>query len=73
MLTAGAVMILVPRSLWDQFLSEVMASASYVQNWLLASNSVDDLAVGHPPGRHPSATCCGLGDPCRRPSGRRRA
>ena len=48
-LTAGAVMILVPRSLWDQFLSEVMASASYVQNWLLASNAVDYLAADNQP------------------------
>lgn len=48
-LTAVAVMLLLPRSLWDQFLYEVMASASYVQNWLLASNSVDYLAADNLP------------------------
>src|SRR5688500_14057642 len=45
LLTAVAVLVLVPRSLWDQFLAEVMASAGYVQNWLLASNAVDYLAA----------------------------
>lgn len=48
-LTASAVMLFVPRSLWDQFLSEVIASASYVQNWLLASNAVDYLAADNQP------------------------
>jgi peptidoglycan/LPS O-acetylase OafA/YrhL len=47
--TAVAVMLIVPRSLWDQFLSEVIASASYVQNWLLAANSVDYLAAENVP------------------------
>ncbi|MGH3457890.1 acyltransferase family protein [Aeromicrobium sp.] len=48
-LTAVGVMLLLPRSLWDQFLYEVMASASYVQNWLLASNAVDYLAADNLP------------------------
>ena len=30
---------------WPQFLTEVSASALYVQNWLLAANSVDYLAA----------------------------
>src|SRR5687767_9906723 len=41
LVTAVAVIVIVPRSQWNQFLSEVIASASYVQNWLLAANSVD--------------------------------
>lgn len=45
LVTAVAVIVWVPRTLWEQFLSEVMASALYFQNWLLASNSVDYLAA----------------------------
>ena len=48
--TAIAVILLVPVGRWPQFLTEVSASALYVQNWLLAANSVDYLAVaGHTP------------------------
>ena len=48
--TAVAVVVLVPVGRWPQFLTEVSASALYVQNWLLAANSVDYLAVaGHTP------------------------
>jgi peptidoglycan/LPS O-acetylase OafA/YrhL len=43
--TAVAVVVLVPVARWSQFLTEVSASALYVQNWLLASNSVDYLAA----------------------------
>ncbi|WP_158580731.1 acyltransferase family protein [Cellulomonas rhizosphaerae] len=43
-LSAVAVVVLVPRSLWSQFLSEVGASALYVENWLLAHDAVDYLA-----------------------------
>lgn len=46
-LTALAVVVWVPRSLWEQFLSEVGASAVYLQNWLLAANSVDYLAANN--------------------------
>ena len=49
LITAVAVMVIVPRSQWDQFLSEIIASASYVQNWLLAANSVDYLAADNLP------------------------
>ena len=48
-ITAVAVLIVVPRSLWQQFLVEVGASALYVQNWLLAFNSVDYLAASNVP------------------------
>ena len=43
--TAVAVVALVPAARWPQFLTEVSASTLYVQNWLLASNSVDYLAA----------------------------
>ena len=43
-LTAISVVAWVPRSLWDQFLGEVVAAALYVENWRLASDSVDYLA-----------------------------
>ncbi len=49
LVTAVAVIVVVPRSQWNQFLSEVIASASYVQNWLLAANAVDYLAADNPP------------------------
>ena len=49
-ITAVAVLVLVPAARWPQFLTEVSASTLYVQNWLLAANSVDYLAVaGHTP------------------------
>jgi peptidoglycan/LPS O-acetylase OafA/YrhL len=44
-LSAVATMIWVPKSLWQQTAQELGASALYVQNWLLASNSVDYLAA----------------------------
>jgi peptidoglycan/LPS O-acetylase OafA/YrhL len=43
-IAVGTVLI-VPESLWQQFLSEVVASTLYVENWLLAANSVDYLAL----------------------------
>ncbi|MCI2958751.1 acyltransferase [Agromyces atrinae] len=43
--TAIAILMFVPTGRWQQFLSEVAASTLYVQNWLLASNSVDYLAA----------------------------
>ncbi len=42
---AMAVAVWVPRQLWDQFYSEIVAATLYVQNWLLAANSVDYLAA----------------------------
>ncbi|MEN0129208.1 MAG: acyltransferase family protein [Brevundimonas sp.] len=44
LLTAVATLVWVPRSLWNQFLSQVTASALYVENWKLAHDSVDYLA-----------------------------
>lgn len=48
-LTAIAVLVAVPRSLKEQFLSEVAASALYVQNWRLAHDAVDYLAAENRP------------------------
>jgi peptidoglycan/LPS O-acetylase OafA/YrhL len=42
-----ATVLWVPQNLWRQFFGEVMASTLYVENWLLAANSVDYLAVGN--------------------------
>jgi len=47
--TAVAVLLVVPRNLWQQFFSEIAASSLYVQNWLLATNSVDYLAADNLP------------------------
>ncbi len=49
LLTAIAVLVAVPRSLKEQFLSEVLASAAYVQNWRLARDAVDYLAADNRP------------------------
>ncbi|NYD66664.1 acyltransferase family protein [Agromyces atrinae] len=43
--TALAILAFVPAGRWQQFLSEIAASTLYVQNWLLAANSVDYLAA----------------------------
>jgi peptidoglycan/LPS O-acetylase OafA/YrhL len=50
--TAVAVLAAVPRSLQERFLSEVLSSALYVQNWKLAGDAVDYLAADN----RPSAT-----------------
>lgn len=47
--TAVATIALVPQQLWQQFLREVIASALYVENWYLASASVDYLSATAPP------------------------
>lgn len=47
--TSVAVILWVPRSLWHQYLGEVIASAAYVQNWRLAADSVDYLAAANLP------------------------
>ncbi|WP_353809175.1 acyltransferase family protein [Agromyces sp. SYSU T00194] len=41
---AAATIILVPATRWVQYLTEVGAASVYVQNWLLAAQSVDYLA-----------------------------
>jgi peptidoglycan/LPS O-acetylase OafA/YrhL len=43
--TAVTVLVAVPQSLWQQFLRAVVGSVLYVQNWVLASDSVDYLAA----------------------------
>lgn len=44
-----AAFTILPRSLLEQTLVEIGASALYVQNWVLASNSVDYLAADNKP------------------------
>jgi len=46
-LTALGVVIWVPRALWRQFLTEIIASTVQAQNWLLARDSVDYLAANN--------------------------
>ena len=47
--TAIASRIFVPDTRWAANAGEIMASAFYVQNWVLAGNSVDYLAAADPP------------------------
>ncbi|MCS5716610.1 acyltransferase [Herbiconiux sp. CPCC 205763] len=42
-----ATLLWVPQNLWQQFFGEVVASTLYVENWLLAANSVDYLAANN--------------------------
>ncbi|MFB2599289.1 acyltransferase family protein [Herbiconiux sp. P17] len=42
-----AVVLCVPQNLWQQFFGEIVASTVYVENWLLAANSVDYLAANN--------------------------
>jgi len=44
-LTALGIVVWVPISLWGNWLSEVNSSVFYVENWVLAYNSVDYLAL----------------------------
>ena len=39
----------VPRTMWDQTLRQIAASALYVENWALASDAVDYSAIGNEP------------------------
>lgn len=45
LITAIGVILVVPRTLWEQFLGEISASVLYVQNWRLLFDSVDYLAA----------------------------
>ena len=47
--TAVATRLLAPSTQWAGTAKEVIASAFYVQNWMLASSSVDYLAEGAAP------------------------
>ena len=42
--SAAAVFAWIPANLWLQYFRETIASALYVQNWVLAADSVDYLA-----------------------------
>jgi peptidoglycan/LPS O-acetylase OafA/YrhL len=41
--TLGVILV-APSALWSQYLREIVASALYVENWILAQDSVDYLA-----------------------------
>lgn len=43
--TAIGVILFVPTSLWAQWLTEVISSIFYFENWVLAANAVDYLAL----------------------------
>lgn len=43
------MLFLVPQSLWQRTVTEIGASALYVQNWVLAAQSVDYLAAENAP------------------------
>jgi peptidoglycan/LPS O-acetylase OafA/YrhL len=45
--TAIAVVIYIPVSLWAQWLREIQASVLYIQNWKLAADAVDYLALAN--------------------------
>jgi peptidoglycan/LPS O-acetylase OafA/YrhL len=47
--TGIATIVLVPDVVWRQWFQEMGASAIYVQNWLLALNSVDYLGADNKP------------------------
>ena len=47
--SAVAVLVFVPRLVWQQFFGEILAAALYVENWTLAFNSVDYLAAENTP------------------------
>jgi peptidoglycan/LPS O-acetylase OafA/YrhL len=47
--SAVGVFALVPRGLWEIHLREVIASALYAENWLLAHDAVDYLAAENSP------------------------
>ena len=46
---AAATVAFVPLTAWDQFFTEFRASTAYVQNWHLASASVDYFAANDAP------------------------
>ncbi|TDE96136.1 acyltransferase [Occultella glacieicola] len=47
--SAVAVVLWVPETLWSQSARQIGASALYVQNWVLASDAVDYMAQGNVP------------------------
>jgi len=47
--TAVVVLLAVPQRLWQQYLSEIVASTGYAENWFLAATSVDYLGSENDP------------------------
>jgi peptidoglycan/LPS O-acetylase OafA/YrhL len=47
--TTMGVLAFAPSSLWSQWLAEVNSSIFYFENWVLAANSVDYLALDNSP------------------------
>lgn len=47
--TTVATLLWVPESRWEQFLSQALGSALYVQNWVLAQTATDYSASGADP------------------------
>lgn len=45
--TILVVFIVIPRSLWNQFLTAILAAIGYSENWLLANQAVDYLAANN--------------------------
>lgn len=41
--------LVVPQTLWDQTIRQIIASALYVQNWALAADAIDYSAAGNTP------------------------
>ncbi len=46
---AVATLLLVPSIYWEQFLTEIGASTTYLQNWQLAADAVDYLSADNRP------------------------
>lgn len=47
--SAIATLVWVPQGLWQQFAKEILAAALYLENWVLAADSVDYLAADNSP------------------------
>jgi peptidoglycan/LPS O-acetylase OafA/YrhL len=47
--SAVGVLVFVPRLVWQQFFGEILGAGLYVENWVLAVNSVDYLAAENTP------------------------
>ena len=45
LVTAAAVLLVVPRTYWTQFAQAILGSTLYAENWVLASQAVDYLAA----------------------------
>ena len=47
--SAVGTLLFVPRLVWEQFFGEILGAGLYVENWVLAVNSVDYLAAENSP------------------------